>query len=228
MNVRDSEAVESLLLAAGHERAVGEDDADLVIVNSCTVRQKAEEKAAEADAKEDAAEDEKKEKTIYYVTDPTQQSQYIAMFKAAKMDAVILTHNIDMPFIQQLESKNEGIRFMRIDADLTEDFSSKTGKKEQEEMDAALEWCRQRGLEFYAVNKDFPEENEKENLSFSRKIKADMFIDDRNVGGLPDWGAIYQMIHDNKTYEEVIVEREHSERQEYTYENLPKKKWWQF
>ena len=45
MNVRDSEAVESLLLAAGHERAVGEDDADLVIVNSCTVRQKAEEKA---------------------------------------------------------------------------------------------------------------------------------------------------------------------------------------
>ena len=45
MNVRDSEAVESLLLAAGHERAVGEDDAELVIVNSCTVRQKAEEKA---------------------------------------------------------------------------------------------------------------------------------------------------------------------------------------
>jgi hypothetical protein len=95
-------------------------------------------------------------------------------------------------------------------------------------LDDAVEWCRKRGVEFYAVNKDFPEENEKENLSFSRKIKADMFIDDRNVGGLPDWGAIYQMIHDNKTYEEVIVEREHSERQEYTYENLPKKKWWQF
>ena len=45
MNVRDSEAVEALLLAAGHEKAVGEADADLVIVNSCTVRQKAEEKA---------------------------------------------------------------------------------------------------------------------------------------------------------------------------------------
>ena len=45
MNVRDSEAVESLLIAAGHEKAVGEDDAELVIVNSCTVRQKAEEKA---------------------------------------------------------------------------------------------------------------------------------------------------------------------------------------
>jgi len=45
MNVRDSEAVESMLVAAGHEKAVGEEDADLVIVNSCTVRQKAEEKA---------------------------------------------------------------------------------------------------------------------------------------------------------------------------------------
>ena len=47
MNVRDSEAVEALLMAAGHEKAAGEADADLVIVNSCTVRQKAEEKAAE-------------------------------------------------------------------------------------------------------------------------------------------------------------------------------------
>ncbi len=82
---------------------------------------------------------EKKEKVIYYVTDEQQQSQYIAMFKKAKKDAVILTHNIDQPFVSQLEAKNEGIKFMRIDADLTDDFSSKTGKKEQEEMDAALE-----------------------------------------------------------------------------------------
>ncbi|MCR5399162.1 MAG: molecular chaperone HtpG [Lachnospiraceae bacterium] len=87
----------------------------------------------------DGAEEEKKEKIIYYVTDMQQQSQYIAMFRKAKKDAVILTHNIDQPFVSQLESKNEGIKFMRIDADLTDDFTSKTGKKEQEEMDAALE-----------------------------------------------------------------------------------------
>ena len=87
-----------------------------------------------ADANEDASEDEKKEKTIYYVTDPTQQSQYIAMFKAAKMDAVILTHNIDMPFIQQLESKNEGVRFKRIDADVTDAMKTKTSKKTEEEL----------------------------------------------------------------------------------------------
>ena len=100
--------------------------------------------------------------------------------------------------------------------------------REGEELDAALDWCRERGLEFYAANKDFPEENEQENLSFSRKIKADMFIDDRNVGGLPDWGAIYQMIHENKAYEEIIGERGDSERNEYAYDNLPKEKWWQF
>ena len=84
---------------------------------------------------DDAAEgEEKKEKVIYYVTDEVQQSQYINMFKAAKMDAVILTHNIDQPFISQLESKNEGIKFQRIDADLTDTFKSKTSKKAEEEM----------------------------------------------------------------------------------------------
>ena len=89
---------------------------------------------------DDAAEgEEKKEKVIYYVTDEVQQSQYINMFKAAKMDAVILTHNIDQPFISQLESKNEGIKFQRIDADLTDTFKSKTSKKTEEEMKGQAE-----------------------------------------------------------------------------------------
>ncbi len=89
---------------------------------------------------DDATEgEEKKEKVIYYVTDEVQQSQYINMFKAAKMDAVILTHNIDQPFISQLESKNEGIKFQRIDADLTDTFKSKTSKKAEEEMKGQAE-----------------------------------------------------------------------------------------
>ncbi len=83
--------------------------------------------------------EEKKEKVIYYVTDEQQQSQYIAMFKKAKKDAVILNHNIDQPFVSQLESKNEGVKFLRIDADLTDDFTSKISKKEQEEIDKATE-----------------------------------------------------------------------------------------
>ena len=89
---------------------------------------------------DDAAEsEEKKEKVIYYVTDEVQQSQYINMFKAAKMDAVILTHNIDQPFISQLESKNEGIKFQRIDADLTDTFKSRTSRKAEEEMKGQAE-----------------------------------------------------------------------------------------
>ncbi len=89
---------------------------------------------------EGAAEDvEKKEKVIYYVTDEKQQGQYINMFRQAKMDAVILTHNIDQPFISQLEAKNEGIRFQRIDADVTDAMKSKTSKKVEKEMEEQAE-----------------------------------------------------------------------------------------
>ncbi len=86
----------------------------------------------EADSTEEA--EESKEKTIYYVTDERQQSQYIKMFKTAKMDAVILNHNIDQPFISQLEMKNQGIKFMRIDADLTDSLKAKTSKKTAEDL----------------------------------------------------------------------------------------------
>ena len=75
-----------------------------------------------------------KEKIIYYVTDPVQQSQYVNMFKKAKMDAVILPDKIDQPFVSQLEAKNEGIKFSRIDADLTDTFKTKNSKKVEEEL----------------------------------------------------------------------------------------------
>ena len=87
----------------------------------------------------DEAEDDKKDKTIYYVTDEQQQSQYINMFRKAKKTAVMLTHSIDQPFVSQLEAKNEGIKFMRIDADLTDEFKAKTSKKVQEELDKQCE-----------------------------------------------------------------------------------------
>ena len=61
------------------------------------------------------------------------------MFKAAKMDAVVLTHNIDQPFVSQLEAKNEGIKFQRIDADLTDVFKAKTSKKAEKEMEEQAE-----------------------------------------------------------------------------------------
>lgn len=90
---------------------------------------------AEVDADAEAAADqteEPKKTTIYYVTDEKLQSQYINMFKAEGMDAVILTHNIDSPFVQQLEQRNENIRFERIDGDLTETFKEEVSEHEQE------------------------------------------------------------------------------------------------
>ena len=84
-------------------------------------------------------EEEPKEKVIYYVTDPKQQSQYINMFRKAKMDAVVLTHNIDQPFVNQLEMKNQGIKFKRIDEDLTDAFKAKTSEKTQKELEAKQE-----------------------------------------------------------------------------------------
>lgn len=81
--------------------------------------------------------------------------------------------------------------------------------REGELLDEAVEWCRERGLEFYAVNRDYPEEETENNNHFSRKLKVGLFIDDRNLGGLPDWGTIYQMIHNKLTYEDLITHYEH-------------------
>ncbi len=81
-----------------------------------------------------AGDEEKKEKIIYYVTDLVQQSQYVNMFKKANMDAVVLPDKIDQPFVSQLESKNEGIKFARIDADLTDTFKDTNSEKEDEEL----------------------------------------------------------------------------------------------
>lgn len=85
------------------------------------------------DAVEIPTEDkETKEKIIYYVTDLVQQSQYVNMFKKAGMDAVVLPEKIDQPFVSQLEAKNEGIKFARIDADLTDTFKAENSKEEEE------------------------------------------------------------------------------------------------
>ncbi|MCD8021883.1 MAG: molecular chaperone HtpG, partial [Lachnospiraceae bacterium] len=83
----------------------------------------------EADAEEDFDEEEDKEPektTIYYVTDEVQQSQYINLFRESGMNAVILKHNIDPPFISHVEQINEKVKFERIDADVTESAKEET------------------------------------------------------------------------------------------------------
>ena len=75
---------------------------------------------------------EKHENTVFYVTDEKEQSQYINMFKNEGLDAVILPHNIDSPFIGHLEQKNEGLKFLRIDADLNSTFKEEVKEDDEE------------------------------------------------------------------------------------------------
>jgi len=79
----------------------------------------------------------------------------------------------------------------------------------------AVEYCQHRGLEFYAVNTNYPEEKPEERPN--RKVTADIYIDDRNLGGLPDWGIIYQMIHSGNYNKPASMTL-----------NVPRRKsWWQ-
>lgn len=68
-------------------------------------------------------------------------------------------------------------------------------------LDEAVEFCRQNGVEFYAVNRNYPEE------SFDgeqpRKIEADVFIDDRNLGGFPGWGKAFEMLYPEELSHEL-------------------------
>ena len=81
---------------------------------------------------------EKHENTVFYVTDEIEQSQYINFIKNEGIDAVILTHNIDQPFITNMESKNENLKFKRIDADLSDSFKEETSKDELKDMTEKL------------------------------------------------------------------------------------------
>ena len=104
----------------------------------------------DADGQEVAADDSKKEKDekepkiIFYVSDRNLQGQYIKMFRDAKMDAVYLEHVIDSSFITQLESKNENLKFMRIDTDLSKTFKKRTSKKDQKALDEKAEKIQER------------------------------------------------------------------------------------
>ena len=91
-------------------------------------------------------------------------------------------------------------------------------------LDEAVAWCEERGVRFYAVNSNFDEDaNSINSDNFCRKLKVQMFIDDRNVGGLPDWGSIYQMITRGISYEQLL----RAERN-MPAEKPKRKGWWPF
>ena len=109
---------------------------DCIAKNGGAEETKAEEEKTEASEGENT---EEKKVTIYYVTDEQQQSQYINMFKQEGLDAVLLTHNIDSPFVTQLEQRNENVQFQRIDADSTDTFKEEVAKEEEEAFKADTE-----------------------------------------------------------------------------------------
>lgn len=86
-------------------------------------------------------------------------------------------------------------------------------------LDEAIEWCHKKGVDFYAVNKNYPEEIIDEHTS--RKLKVDLTIDDRNVGGLPDWGIIYEMIRSGRSYRDVLLES-------MSAQPAKRRHWWNF
>jgi hypothetical protein len=139
---------------------------------------------------------------------------------AVDFDGTIVTH--EYPNIgKELPFAVETLRQLQRDGHKIILWSVREGQLLEE----AIEWCRARGLEFYASNKDYPEET-RQDKHYSRKLKAELFIDDRNLGGLPDWGTIYRMISENKTWSDLLEEASLSD---FDSHRPPQKKhWWQF
>lgn len=91
--------------------------------------------------------------------------------------------------------------------------------REGELLDEAVNFCREHGLEFYAVNSNYPDDELDLSARRFRKVNADMYIDDRNVGGMHDWGVIYEMVHNRWSYDRYLQEVHGVEKPE-------KKPWW--
>ncbi|MBR1837978.1 MAG: hypothetical protein IJ786_00285 [Bacteroidaceae bacterium] len=93
----------------------------------------------------------------------------------------------------------------------------------------AVDWCKEHGLEVYAANKEYPEEDPATARHYTRKLKAEVFIDDRNLGGLPtvggrpDWGAIYEMIT-----KRISAEQFYQQDEDDDHSTKKKKGWWPF
>ena len=142
---------------------------------------------------------------------------------AVDFDGTIVEHRY--PEIgQELPFATDTLKMLIKDRHKLILWTVRTGKL----LDEAVEWCRERGVEFYATNKDYPEEKQENNPHYSRKLNSiDYFIDDRNIGGLPDWGTIYRMISHKKTWYDMINE-EVRNATITPYDEPPKKKksWW--
>ena len=92
-------------------------------------------------------------------------------------------------------------------------------------LDEAVEWCRERGVEFSAINETLRADTGEHNHN-TRKIDADLYIDDCNIGGRFDWETAYHMIHDNLSYHGILREAKREAQQQGQEPPKKKKKGW--
>ncbi len=95
--------------------------------------------------------------------------------------------------------------------------------REGRQLEEAIEWCRERGVEFSAINETLRSSGEHSHNT--RKIDADIYIDDCNIGGRFDWESVYHMIHDNLTYYDIIRETKQKAIAEEQQKPKKKKRW---
>ena len=141
------------------------------------------------------------------------------MIIAVDFDGTIVTH--EYPKIgKEIPFATQTLKMLAKDGHRLILWTVREGRLLEE----AVKWCNERGVDFYAVNKEYPEEELDNNNHYSRKLKADIWIDDRNVGGLPDWGTIYRIISEKRTYEEILC----TDMETGVSSVRSKRKWWQF
>ena len=192
---------------------------------------KVEAEVVEKEETADNTEEEKKDKKIYYVTDEQQQSQYINMFRKAGKVAVVLKDTIDQPFLQQLETKNEGIHFLRIDSELTDDLKAKNSKKVEEEL----------GEQTKVLEKIFKKVIKKDNVTVkaeklkNKDISSMLTISEEarrmqdmmkmyatrglDMGSMPKQGQTLILNTNNKLVQKILEDKE-SENADLLFEQL--------
>jgi hypothetical protein len=97
-------------------------------------------------------------------------------------------------------------------------WTFRTGKELQE----AVDYCRDNGIEFYAINRNYPEEVMDETVS--RKIDADIYIDDKNLGGFPGWSEVWQTLNPYEMHEKLAEKRISESRRKKFYGLFGRKK----
>lgn len=159
--------------------------------------------------------------TIYYVTDKKQQSQYINLFREQNMNAFVLTHSIDQPFISSLEAGDDNVKFQRIDAEVTDDFKEEvSGEELKEQTDVLTELFRKALAKENLEVKVEKLKNEKVSsmitLSEETRRMQDMMkmYAMNGMGGMGDFGGETLVLNANNNLVKYLVENKEGEHAE--------------